>query len=157
MTDTNKIPDWKENWSADSDAPKAGNPNWKKGMKSPNPNGRPKGVIDKRLKVTKMLEDDADKIVRVIIDAALEGNVHAAALVLSRIAPAMKAQAEKVSFDFDSTASMTEQVQAVLQGIADGEVPPDTGKQIIEAIAALAGIKQIDELEHRLATLEGNL
>lgn len=154
MNDMNEIPDWKQNWSPDPDAPKTGNPAWKKGV-SGNPRGRPKGKVDRRYKVTKMLEDDAHRVVRVVIDAALEGNVHAASLVLSRIAPAMKAQADKVNFEFDATASMTEQVQAVLQGIADGDVPPDTGKQIIEAIAALAGIKQIDELEQRLAALEG--
>ena len=155
MNDAQAIPEWKQNWEPDPDAPKAGNPNWTKGMPSPNKAGRPRGRVDKRYKVTKLLEDDADKVVRVVIDAALDGDVHAASLVLSRIAPAMKAQTEKVNFDFDATASLTEQVQAVLQGIADGDVPTDTGKQIIEAIAALAGIKQIDELEQRLAALEG--
>lgn len=155
MNDTNEMPDWKKNWTPDPDAPKTGNPNWKKGV-SGNPKGRPKGRVDRRYKVTKMLEDDADKVVRVIIDAALEGDVHAASLVLSRIAPVMKAQAEKVNFDFDATAPMTEQVQAVLQGIADGELSPDTGKQIIEAIASLAGVKAMDELEQRLASLEAS-
>lgn len=154
MSDAEKIPEWKENWSPEPDAPKVGNPNWRKGMSSPNPSGRPRGLVDKRLKVTKMLEGDADKIMRVVIDSALEGNIHAASLVLSRIAPAIKAQAEKVNFEFDATATMTDQVRAVLQGIADGDVAPDTGKQIIEAIAALAGIKQIDELEQRLTQLE---
>lgn len=155
MNDMNEIPDWKKNWKPDPDAPKTGNPNWKKGV-SGNPKGRPKGRVDRRYKVTKMLEDDADKVVRVIIDAALEGDVHAASLVLSRIAPVIKAQAEKVNFDFDATAPMTEQVQAVLQGIANGELSPDTGKQIIEAIASLAGVKAMDELEQRLAALEAS-
>lgn len=134
---------------------KPGNPQWKKGMPSPNPAGRPPGVIDKRMRVSQLLEDDADKVVRVVIDSALGGDVQAAALVLARIAPVLRAQAEKVNFAFDATASMTEQVRAVLQGIADGQVSPDVGKQIIESISALAGIKQIDELEQRLVALEG--
>ena len=153
MTTNNAEPDWKQNWSPDPDAPKTGNPNWKKGV-SGNPKGRPKGRTDRRYKVTKMLENDSHKVVRVVIDAALDGDVQAASLVLSRIAPVMKAQAEKVNFDFDATASMTEQVQAVLQGIADGEVSPDTGKQIIECIASFSGIKAVEELEERLAALE---
>lgn len=154
MNDTQEKPEWLKGHKPDPDTPKIGNPNWRKGMKSPNPSGRPKGIVDKRMRVSKLLEDDADKVIRVVIDSALEGDVQAAALVLARIAPALKAQAEKVSFEFDATASMTEQVQAVLQGIADGDVPPDVGKQIIESIATLAGIKQIDELEQRLAALE---
>lgn len=154
MTKAHERPDWMENWQPDPDAPKTGNPNWKPGMKSPNPKGRPRGIVDKRMRVTKLLEDDADKVVRVVIDSALKGDVQAAALVLARITPALKAQAEKVNFEFDASAPMAQQVQAVLQGIADGAVPPDVGKQIIESIATLAGIKQIDELEQRLAALE---
>ena len=49
---------------------------------------------------------------------------------------------------------MTEQAQSVLQAIADGNVAPDVGKQIIEAINALNGIRQIDELEQRINALE---
>lgn len=154
MNNTQSKPDWMDNWQPDSDAPKAGNPNWSKGMKSPNPKGRPRGVVDKRHKVTKMLEDDADKVVRVVIDAALEGDVSAASLVLSRIAPALKVQAEKVNFNFDPEASMAEQVEQVLLAISQGDVSPDTGKQIIECIASLSGIKAVEELEQRLAALE---
>jgi Asp-tRNA(Asn)/Glu-tRNA(Gln) amidotransferase B subunit len=154
MASAQEKPEWLENWKPDPDAPKTGNPNWKPGMKSPNPKGRPRGIVDKRMRVAKLLEDDADKVVRVVIDSALKGDVSAASLVLSRIAPALKAQAEKVNFEFDASAPMTEQVQSVLQGIANGEVSPDVGKQIIESIATLAGIKQIDELEKRLAALE---
>lgn len=154
MANAQEKPEWLENWKPDPDAPKTGNPHWKPGMKSPNPKGRPRGIVDKRMRVAKLLEDDADKVVRVVIDSALKGDVQAASLVLSRIAPALKAQAEKVNFEFDASAPMTEQVQSVLQGIANGEISPDVGKQIIESIATLAGIKQIDELEQRLAALE---
>ena len=71
-------------------------------------------------------------------------DVHAASLVLSRVAPTLKAQSETVNFDFDAKASMTVQVDQVLQAIADGQVSPDIGKQVIDIIGAAAGIKQID-------------
>jgi hypothetical protein len=138
------------------DAPNTGgNPRWKPGMKSPNPAGRPKGIVDKRLQVRNLLNEGADKVVSKVIESALNGDMQAAALVIARITPSLKATAERVRFEFDATAPMTTQVQAVLQGIADGEVPTDIGKQIIESIAALAGIKQMDELEQRLAAWEG--
>ena len=121
-----------------------GNPGWHKGMKSPNPTGRPKGIVDKRTRVTKALLDDAHAVARVVIDAALAGDVHAASLVLSRVAPTLKAQTETVNFDFDAKASMSVQVDQVLQAIADGQVSPDIGKQVIDIIGAAAGIKQID-------------
>lgn len=106
-------------------------------------------------KVTQALLDDANAVVRVVIDAALAGDVQAAGIVLSRVAPALKAQGEKVQFDFDAKAGVTEQAESVLQAIANGEVSPDMGKQIIEAISMLYGIKQISEFEQRLALLEG--
>ena len=131
-----------------------GNPNWHRGMKSPNPNGRPKGIIDKRMKVNQALLNDADDIAKVVIQSALNGDMQAASLVLSRIAPVLKAQAETVQFELDASASVTEQAQSVLQAIADGLVAPDVGKQIIDVIGALNGIRQIDELEQRIEAME---
>lgn len=127
--------------------PQLGNPGWHKGMKSPNPTGRPKGIVDKRSRVTKALLDDAHAVVRVVIDAALAGDVHAASLVLSRVAPTLKAQSERVNFDFDAWAPMTLQVEQVLQAIADGQVSPDIGKQIIDLISTLPAIKQFDRYD----------
>lgn len=131
-----------------------GNPNWRRGMKSPNPNGRPKGIIDKRMKVNQALLNDADDIAKVVIQSALNGDMQAASLVLSRIAPVLKAQSEIVQFELDASAPVTEQAQSVLQAIADGLVAPDVGKQIIEVIGALNGIRQIDELAQRIEAME---
>lgn len=132
-----------------------GRPDWEPGMNSPNPMGRPKGIVDKRMKINQALLDDAQKVVAVVIRNALEGDMQAASLILSRVTPALKLQAEKVNFDFDPKATMTEQVEAILLAISNGAVSPDTGKQIIDTISALAGIKQLDELERRISQLEG--
>jgi hypothetical protein len=67
MTTTNTEPSWKKNWKPDPDAPKTGNPNWRKGMSSPNPSGRPKGIVDKRHKVTQALLNDAHEIANVVV------------------------------------------------------------------------------------------
>ena len=142
-------PDWLKGFQPNTEPP-AGNPNWKKGMPSP------RSIVDKRTRVTQALMDDAPKVARVVIDAALAGDVQAAGLVLSRVAPALRAQTERVEFDFDASASVTEQAEAVLQAIADGKVAPDVGKQILDGISTLYGIKQIAELEARLQALEDN-
>lgn len=146
-------PDWLKGFKPDT-SPPPGSPNWKKGMPSPNKNGRPRGIVDKRSRVTQALMDDASKIARVVIDAALAGDVQAAGLVLSRVAPTLRAQTERVEFDFDATAPVAQQVEAVLQAIADAKVSPDVGKQIIEAIGALSAVRAVDELEKRLQALE---
>ncbi|CAN7285278.1 DUF5681 domain-containing protein [Rhizobium rhizogenes] len=127
---------------------------WSRGMKSPNPAGRPKGIIDKRQKVTETLRDDAPAVVRVVVDAALAGDMQAAGLVLSRIAPTLRSQSEKVTFDFDANLPISRQIEAVLAGIASGAVSPDVGKSIIEAIGTLSSARAVEELETRLTILE---
>ena len=127
---------------------------WERGGPSPNPSGRPKGIVDKRTRVSQALLDDAPAVARVVVDAALEGDMQAASLVLSRIAPVLRGQMEKVAFEFDATAPVTRQVEQVLAAVARGQVAPDVGKQIIDAVQALSTIRATEELEARLAALE---
>lgn len=123
-------------------------------MRSPNPKGRPPGIVDKPAKLSQRMLADAEGIVSALIDKALEGDTGAASLILSRVLPSLRSQAEKVSFDFDATAPVVRQVEQVLAAIAGGAVAPDVGKQIIEAIGALSAIRATEELEARLAALE---
>lgn len=123
-------------------------------MRSPNPAGRPKGIVDKRSRLAQQMLADAEGIVSALVEKALEGEVGAASLILARVLPALRSQAEKVQFDFDATAPVVRQVEQVLAAIAGGAVAPDVGKQIIEAIGALSAIRATEELEARLAALE---
>lgn len=127
---------------------------WVKGMRSPNPTGRPRGVLDKRTKVTQALMDDAPAITRVVIEAALAGDLQACNIVLSRIAPALKPQSERTPFDFDPTAPVPLQIEAVLAAIAAGVLAPDVGREIISALGTLADARAVADLEARIITLE---
>lgn len=129
---------------------------WVKGQ-SGNPKGRPPGRTDARTKITRALLDDAPAIARVVIDAALAGDLQAASMVLSRCAPALRPEAQPVKFDFDPSASTVQQIESVLGAVANGDVPVDLGKQLIDAIKALADVRAIDELLPRVITLEATL
>lgn len=126
---------------------------WPKGQ-SGNPSGRPKGIVDKRMKVTKALADDAPAIARVVLDAALSGDLTACGLVLSRVAPPIKAQAERVEFELSPDLSLAEQAQQILVAVSEGKVDPETGKTLIACIHSVAGIRAVEELEERLIILE---
>jgi hypothetical protein len=134
---------------------KAGNPNWRPGMKSPNPSGRPRGIVDRRLKLTKMLEGKAEDVLSVVIEAALDRDVHAANLILSRVMPALKSQDERVEFELDTKAPLAEQVEQVLKAMSEGNVSPDTAKQVIDALGVLDAIRAAEDLKQRLDVLEG--
>ena len=100
-----------------------------------------------------MLED-ADGIVDAIVARALEGDIGAASLILSRVIPALKAQTEKVEFEFDASAPISEQVEAVLGAISAGALAPDVGKGLIEAIGLLSQMRATEQLEARITALE---
>lgn len=126
---------------------------WAKGQ-SGNPAGRPPGRPDARTRISRSLMDDGPAIARVVIDAALSGDLQACAIVLSRIAPAIKPQAERVEFNFDASASMSLQIEAVLTAMASGEVAPDVGKEIITVLGTLAEARAAEDLEIRIRALE---
>jgi len=132
-----------------------GNPNWKRGGPSPNPAGRPKGTgLTKRERIAQALDGDGPDVVRVVIDKALEGDMTAAGLVLSRLMPPVKAQSEPVQFSLDPELPIGKQIEAVLGAVAAGEVPPDVGQQIIAMIGTLSNVRKNEELEQRIIQLE---
>lgn len=158
MTETK--PDWLVGWTpappAEPTTTKAvGNPAWTPGCESPNPAGRPAGIPDKRLLATRQMLDEMRDIVAVLVGRALEGDTNAASIVLSKVMPSIKAQAEKVQFYLNTDAPISEQVASVLDAIAAGALAPDVGRLIIESVKALSDVRATEQLEERIAALEG--
>jgi hypothetical protein len=155
MTATDQRPDWRQaNQEAKTDAVnQQGQRGWLPGQ-SGNPKGRPMGSRNKKNVIALEFDKEASGIARKVIEAALGGDMQAASLVLQRLSPPLRSRAEKVTFDFDAGASLTQQAQQILEAIAEGEIDPDTGKLLIDAVSAFAGLKQVDDLETRLEALE---
>ncbi|MFL6725057.1 MAG: DUF5681 domain-containing protein [Sphingomicrobium sp.] len=127
---------------------------WTPGMKSPNPRGRPKGIVDKRQKLQAAFADEAVAIAKVVVDAALAGDMQAASIALSRLAAPLKAVAERVEFELDPARPLSDQAQQILLAVADGKVDPETGKTLIGCIQSLSGIRAVENLEERIVMLE---
>lgn len=141
----------------ESDAPEKrgpGNPSWKKGMPSPNKAGRPPGIVDRRAKLNKLLEGKAEAVLNVVIDAALEGDIQSANIILSRVMPILRSQDERVEFELDTDAPMSSQVEQILRALSQGLLGADTAKQIIDSIGVLDAIRSAEELKEQLAALE---
>lgn len=134
--------------------PKIGNPNWHKGMKSPNPDGRRATFGTARTKIAKMLQDSAGEILDVMIRKALEGDSAAAQLVLSRVVAPLRADSGRVKFPFDPEAPIPKQIEQVLAAVAAGEVSVDLGQQIITAVNALSQARVTEELAAEVAALK---
>ena len=69
-----------------------GNPNFYKGMKPLNPEGRPKGSLNKYTKLSReLMSTKGPEIVNKVIEMALEGDRHCLKMCMDRIIPTSKA------------------------------------------------------------------
>ena len=149
MTETVQ-PDWLQGFTPQPNKPPKG---WQPGQ-SGNPKGRPVGSRNKKNVIAEEFEKDGSEVARVVMNAALEGDMQAANMVLQRLSPPLRARAEKVTFELTPDAPLHQQANQVLASVAEGAIDPETGKLLIDCIQSVAGIRAVDELEARLQALE---
>lgn len=126
---------------------------WTPGMRSPNPSGRPPGPSKQKRLLNRML-NEAGGILDAMLAKAREGDPAAAGLILNRIVPALRSQVQPVHFNLDPSLPLAKQTEQVLAAMSQGELAPDVGKQVIDAIGALGNLRAIEQLEERVAMLE---
>lgn len=149
MTETVQ-PEWLQGSTPQPNKPPKG---WQPGQ-SGNPKGRPVGSRNKKNVIAEEFEKDGSEVARVVMNAALEGDMQAANMVLQRLSPPLRARAEKVTFELTPDAPLHQQANQVLASVAEGAIDPETGKLLIDCIQSVAGIRAVDELEARLVALE---
>jgi hypothetical protein len=127
-----------------------------RGRFGPGNPGKPKGARHRATKALEtLLEADGQRIARAAIKAALAGDVAAQRLVLERLIPARRPQAEAVHLPAVLEApGLADKARAVCDAVAAGEIPPDAGRMVLDSLAAVARIAEIAELESRIAALE---
>lgn len=121
------------------------------------PTGRPPGIIDKRKRITQMLGDDAEHVVRKALELAKAGDPVALPLVISRVAPALKPVDEPAPFALDTSQDLEAQGLSILKAIADGALTPQQGKSLMELVHGLAALRDVDTLAKRLDALEAEV
>ena len=126
---------------------------WKPGQ-SGNPKGRTPGSGEIG-KLRASISQHVPGIIDAMVSKAMEGDSGAARLLLERALPPIKAS-EQVHILNLPEGTLTEQGRAVLSAVAAGELPPAQGAQLVAAIGQLARVVEIDELERRIAALEGS-
>jgi hypothetical protein len=127
---------------------------WTPGMPSPNPKGRPKGIIDRRQKLQNAFADDAVAIAKVVCAQALEGDMQAAGIALARLMAPLKAQSERVEFDLDPEVPLSEQAAQILQAVSEGKLDAETARTLIGCIESVGRVRAVEDLEARIILLE---
>ncbi|RQU62397.1 DUF5681 domain-containing protein [Burkholderia cenocepacia] len=126
---------------------------FKKGQ-SGNPAGKPKGARDKRTALRELLQPHAADLVAKAVELAKAGDTTALRICIDRCIPAIKAKDAPVDLP-ELTGSLAEQGAAVMHAMARGRITPDEANAVMQVISAQARIIEVDELEKRLAVLEG--
>lgn len=117
---------------------------WKPGQ-SGNPNGRKKGIVDKRQRLQQTIRDGIESVIAMLQSKASEGDVQAAALLLSRgIAPLRAESDDRVEFAFDASKSLSDQLAAIAQAAADGDITLEQAHQFAKLAEALATVRALE-------------
>jgi hypothetical protein len=125
---------------------------------SGNPNGRPKGSRNRTTSVLRaLIGNEAEDIIRVLVEAARNGNVSAAKVLLDRILPPARTGTGDVSLPLTSEQPVTVAVDELIRAVSAGEVAPSDAAVIATLLRTRAELTDLAELERRLAHLEAEL
>ena len=127
---------------------------FKPGM-SGNANGRPQGTDDRRREARKLLDSHREALIEKVVDLALKGDTVALRICIDRIVPALRPKDLPILLA-KPEGSLSDYGRTVLEAMAGGEISPDEGSTVMSVISAQARIVEVDELERRVAALEGN-
>lgn len=125
---------------------------WKSG-ESGNPSGRKPGTGEVA-KLRDSIAKHLPAIIKQLVTKAKEGDAQAARLLLERVLPPMKPIEQAVALSLPTGEGITAQGVAIVQAVAAGILAPGQGAALLTGLGALARIKEIDELERRIALLE---
>ena len=123
---------------------------WKPGQ-SGNPAGRKANPLAERFR--KAVEPKLPAIITAMIDAAANGDVQAAKLLLDRAIPTLKPVPRAEPFPI-SGQSLTDRAESILNAVASGMLTPMEGKGLIDSLIGISKLIEADELERRIAALE---
>lgn len=118
---------------------------------SGNPAGRPSGKSNGS-KLRQAIEQQADKIVQVVIDAALGGDLQACSLLLGKVIAPLKSVSPTV--EVTQSDNLTTQGNEIIKASLSGQIPPDVGAMLLNSLANQAKLVEIDELVRRIEALE---
>ncbi len=123
---------------------------------SGNPNGRPKGAKDKRTEllqaITKTFKSEEQFWIKVA-EMAGDGDSTAMGMIANRLLPTLKPSTHEFSFNLQGN-DLFANSESVLKGITGGEIDPGIGVALLQAINGTARVKEVIELEQRIAQLE---
>lgn len=123
---------------------------------SGNPAGRPKGSRNRAtIALEKILDGDAESILRKAVEMAQDGNPTALRLCLDRVLPPRKDR--PITFDLPpivTTDDLPKATGAIVAAVAAGELTPAEAAEISKTLDVHVRAIEATELHRRMAALE---
>jgi adenine/guanine phosphoribosyltransferase-like PRPP-binding protein len=123
---------------------------------SGNPGGRPKGIVDSRHRLRAALEPHADALLAQAVEMARSGDVAVLTFLLGRAMPAPKPETAPINVEIPD-GTLTSKAEALVAAAASGVLPASTAAELLGGLATVARLREVDELEARIATLEAGV
>ena len=120
---------------------------------SGNPEGRPKGIKDRRTELRGLLLAQAPELVAKLVEMAKAGDATALRICMDRLLPPAKAKDDPVSLP-TLTDSLADNSREVIKALAAGELTPEEAAIVLQALASQMRIIEADDIEKRIAALE---
>jgi hypothetical protein len=118
--------------------------------------GKPKGTRNKRtLLAEKLMGDDLEAVTRSVINAARNGDMTAARIVMDRLVPVRKGR--PVRFDVPDAmdaAGVAEAFKRLMEAIGSGEITPEEASTIAGVLELRRKAIETVEIEARIKALE---
>lgn len=123
--------------------------------KSGNPNGRPKGVKDRRVALRDKLLPHADQLIEMVTTFAKSGDMQAMKIVMDRIMPPLKEEPIQITIPkIESAEDCTKAQAAVVNAVAAGEMLPSEGQVMANLIDAQRRAYETHDLAKRMEAIE---
>lgn len=119
--------------------------------------GNPKGRVAGSGKVDKLraaLAEELPEVMNALLAQAKGGDIGAIKLVLERCIPTLRPMDAVTTLILPTDGGLADQGRAVLAALATGQLPVNQATSILQALAGLARLVELDELEKRVSTLE---
>lgn len=118
---------------------------------SGNPEGRPPGIKDRRARSRELFDAHRAGLIEKAVELALAGDTQALRMCLDRIVPPMKAPVVDVDLQGETLA---ERARSILDLLATGDHSVQEVLQMMQALATMAKVIDVDEFDRRLIALE---
>ncbi len=105
---------------------------------SGNPKGRPKGIADRRTQWRDSLRAELPDLLARLLELAKAGDPNAIKMILDRVAPPLRSQAEPIELPALAKAvTLSDKAAAVIAAVADGSIGTDAASDLLGALGGI--------------------